>query len=290
MDKTEFLTVFPTFEKLETVKKTLPSVIAEVKRSDARLIVHDSTVKGRDEKWSYLRELNKDNDFFLILSDNISMAQARNMCMQLGIDMYQPEYICAIDDDHGFEEGLIPRFVEAIKKNYGKVAPNGLRYGIFTSCTVHNAGTIREPLEDNCEYPVLDQHVWAVGCVNNCIRCTTTSHWQNILKGWDNDEYNISFYQCEQMRYRNYYRGFTSFYLAEGGPQSFAVDTVGRGDSKDGQWLWDPLFTASDGRSNYHGKKGDVIPSLYNRPRSKFTVMVDDTYATVRKILKLDEK
>ena len=129
MEKTEFLTIFPSFEDLEVVKKTLPSIIEETRRNDAKLIVHDSSVKVRDEKWSYLQDVNKDNDFFLILSDNLSMAHARNMCLALGQELYSPDYICMVEDDHGFKEGLIASMVNAIKKYYGKMSLNGLRYG-----------------------------------------------------------------------------------------------------------------------------------------------------------------
>ena len=59
MEKTEFLTIFPTFEKLEVAKETLPSIIEETNRNDAKLIVHDSSVKGRARKWNYLQKLFK---------------------------------------------------------------------------------------------------------------------------------------------------------------------------------------------------------------------------------------
>jgi hypothetical protein len=57
MEKTEFLTIFPTFEKLEVVKKTLPSIIEETRKNDAKLLVHDSSVRGRKEKWDYFARL-----------------------------------------------------------------------------------------------------------------------------------------------------------------------------------------------------------------------------------------
>jgi len=263
MDKTEFLTIFPTFENLDTVRKTLPSVIEETKRNDARLIVHDSSVKSRDVKWDYLRELNRNNDFFLILSDNLSMAHARNMCLRLGQELYAPEYICVIDDDHGFDVGLIPNMVNAMKKYYGKVSPNGLRYGMFTACLVHTHAK-RVPLGDGFSYPHPDEHAMTIGGANNCFRCAPTSHWDNVLKDWDTDEYLISLFQTGNMRWRNYHKGFTVLFV-EDGPKSFEIDYEGRGLSKKGLKLWDDNYTASDKRSKFLGKEtlfSKVVSSL----------------------------
>ena len=93
MDKTEFLTIYGTFENLEAVRKTLPSVIEETRRTGTRLIVHDSSLQGQDEKCDYLRELNRDNDFSLILPGNMSIAHARNMYLQPGQELFASDYI-----------------------------------------------------------------------------------------------------------------------------------------------------------------------------------------------------
>ena len=105
VERASFLTIFATYENLEVVKQTLPAVVAETRANDARLIVHDSSTEGRDEKWRYLRALNADEDFFLLLSSNLSMAHARNMCLQLGIEQYAPDYVCMLEDDHGYRPG-----------------------------------------------------------------------------------------------------------------------------------------------------------------------------------------
>ena len=97
MDKTTFLTIYRTFERFDVVKQTLPGIIEETRRNDGRLIVHDSSVINRDEKWAWLLDLNKENDFFLQLSSNMSSAHVCNMCLQLGQELYAPEYICIID-------------------------------------------------------------------------------------------------------------------------------------------------------------------------------------------------
>ena len=190
MDKAEFLTIFPTFGNLEVVKQTLPSVIAETKRNNARLIVHDSSEKGRDEKWAYLQELNKSNDFFLLLSTNLSMGHARNMCLALGQELYAPDYICMIEDDHGFNEGLIPEIVQAMKKYYGEKSPNGLRYGLFTACEKHHYAQ-KHKLDDGCSYPDIESDPGSLGGANSCFRCAPASHWTSVLKGYDTDEYLI---------------------------------------------------------------------------------------------------
>src|ERR1039457_2720580 len=137
MDKTTFLTIYGSFEQLDVVKQTLPSIIEETKLSNAKLIVHDSSVKNRDEKWEYLKELNKDDDFFLLLSSNLSMAHARNMCLKLGQELYAPDFICMMEDDHGYKPGIIVEMINAMNKWYGKISPNGLRFGLFTGCGFH---------------------------------------------------------------------------------------------------------------------------------------------------------
>lgn len=254
MDQTEFLTIFASFENLEVVKKTLPAVIAETRRNDARLIVHDSSVVARSEKWAYLQDLHKSNDFFLVLSDNMSMAHARNMCLQLGRELYAPAFICLIEDDHGFSPGLIPGMVEAMKKYYGKAAPNGLRYGLFTGCGEHNVNQ-RELLEDGNAYPQNGLKAELMGRANSCCRCAPTSHWTDVLKGYDTDEYPISTFQTKNLNLRNYHKGFTCM-IVKNGKYVFAVENKGRGFSaKSPEKLWDDEYTASDFRSRYVGKK-----------------------------------
>lgn len=263
MDKTEFLTIFPTFENLEVVKQTLPSVIAETKKNHARLIVHDSSEKGREEKWQYLQELNRNNDFFLLLSTNLSMAHARNMCLKLGQELYAPEYICMIEDDHGYNEGVIPRLINAMKMYYGQVSPNGLRYGLFTACEKHHYAE-KHPVDEVCSYPDAESPPGSLGGANSCFRCAPTSHWNNVLIGYDTDEYLISTYQTRNLCYRNYHKGFTACIL--GANLSFDVESVGRGTSATTkQNLWDETYTASDMRSNFHGKNKQDKPKLNER-------------------------
>lgn len=254
MEKTVFLTIFPSFENLDVVKKTLPSIIEETKRNDARLIVHDSSVKGKKEKWFYLQELNKEDDFFLILSDNLSAAHARNMCLRLGQELYAPDYICLLEDDHGYEEGLIPAMIYAMKQYYGNVSPNGLRYGMFTGCTTHTHASLIK-LNDGNSYPDEAENPFTIGGANNCFRCAPTNHWVNVLKGYDTDEYLLSEFQTANPRWRNYHKGFTALYVADG-TLVFNVAAPGRGmTSTDELKLWDNKFCASDKRSRFKGKK-----------------------------------
>lgn len=256
MDKTQFLTIFPSFENLEVVKQTLPSVIEETRKNDARLIVHDSSVNNRKEKWEYLQELNKENDFFLILSDNMSMAHARNMCLGLGQELYAPEYVCMIEDDHGFMPGLIMSLIAVMRKYYGAISPNGLRYGLFSGCAKHRHGVSFLELEDGNSCPAPTSSPMAMGGANSCFRCATTSHWNNVLKGYDTDEYLISTYQTKNLNYRNYHKGFTTLFL-QNGKYVFDIDNVGRGLSvKTRLKHWDDEYAASDRRSRFLGKPG----------------------------------
>lgn len=135
-----------------------------------------------------MQELNKNKDFFLVLSDNLSMSHVRNMYLHLGQELYAPDYIFIMDDDHGFRQGLIFAMIEAMKKYYGKVSPNGLRYGMFSRCFTHTRAKL-EKINDIYTFPILDNEPFAVGGFNSCFRCTPTSHWNNVLKRYDTDEF-----------------------------------------------------------------------------------------------------
>jgi hypothetical protein len=257
MEKTEFLTIYATFERPDIVTQTLPSIIEETKRTGSKLIVHDSSVKKRKEKWDYLQLLNKDNDFFLILSDNLSMAHARNLCLRLGEELYAPDYICMVEDDHGFKPELITSMIEAMKKYYGKIAPNNLKFGLFTGCGAHNYAK-RLFLEDRHGYPAQDSKVGMLGGANSCFRCAPASHWNSVLKGYDTDEYLISHYQTREMNFRNYNKGFTTM-IVDNGTKVFDVEGEGRGSTNQTERLWDADYTASDKRSVYLGKKLEAV-------------------------------
>jgi len=253
MDKTEFLTIYPTYENIDVVKQTLPSVIEETIKNNAKLIVHDSSVNNRDEKWEYLKKLNENNDFFLILSTNLSMASARNMCLALGQELYCPDYICMIEDDHGFKPGLINALVSAMKKYYGQESPNGLRYGMFSCCSLHTNATF-ERLDEEYSYPESNSIPFDLGGYNSCFRCAPTHHWNNVLKGYDTDEYMISEYQTKHLRWRNYHKGFTVLFVNDS-QFVFDVKCVGRGMTSQSKLkLWDNNYCASDRRSSYLGK------------------------------------
>lgn len=283
MDKTKFLTIFPSFENLEVVKKTLPSVIEETKRNDAKLIVHDSSVNEKNEKWKYLQELNKNNDFFLLLSNNLSMAHARNMCLQLGQELYAPDYICMIEDDHGFKEGLISSIIEAMQKYYGKISPNGLRFGLFSGCVKHLHGSNFFELENGNFCPDSNSSAMALGGANSCFRCAPTSHWNNILKGYDIDEYLISTYQTKNLNFRNYNKGFTTLFI-QSGKYVFDLDGISRGCGHEKKLkLWDEKYTASDSRSNFLGKK-NICKPIDIQENIKTTKQLSLQQKTIKKI------
>jgi hypothetical protein len=251
MDKTSFLTIYSTFEQLDVVKQTLPSVIGETKRNNAKLIVHDSSVKNRNEKWEYLKELNQNEDFFLLLSSNLSMAHARNMSLQLGQALFAPDFICMLEDDHGYKPGIIVELIEAMKTWYGEISPNGLRFGLFTGCTLHNK-TKKRMLPEGHSFPVETETPWNLGRANSCFRCAPTSHWNNVLKGYDTDEYLISTFQTANLNKRNYFKGFTVMYV-KNGTYCFHIESKGRGFTDENELKrWDDEYTASDYRSKYN--------------------------------------
>ena len=200
------------------------------------------------------QELNKNDDFFLILSTNMSMANARNMCLQLGQELYAPDYICLLEDDHGYNEGLIPAMIEAMKKYYGKISPNRLRYGMFTACYKHTMAKLKR-IDDIYSFPRKKNEPFEVGGFNSCFRCAPTSHWNNVLKGYDTDEYVISEFQTANLRWRNYQKGFTVLFVGNG-EYVFSYDEGGRGVSMNGKLkLYDSTYCASDFRSKFQGKE-----------------------------------
>jgi len=250
MQKTEFLTIYPTFENFKIVKKTLPSVLEESMNNNSKVIVHDSSVREKEQKRKYLEGLRSKYDFLLLLSDNISAAHSRNMCLSLGMDLYAPDYTCLLEDDHGYREGTIDALIKAMKEYYGKRSPNGLMYGIFTTCYTHTHASIKK-IKGNLGYPLIEENAdpFTVGGTNNCFRCAPTSHWINVLKFYDTDEYLLSTFQTSQPRWRNYHKGFTAMYVGNRKLEYF-VETRGRGmTSKDSKKIWDDCYAASDSRS-----------------------------------------
>lgn len=255
LEKTKFLTIFATYDDLDTIRQTLPSVIEETKRNDAKLIVHDSSDQNRPAIWEWLLEMNRNDDFFLILTNNMSMADARNMCLRTGIDLFGPEYVCMLEDDHGFQPGLIPAMVSAMEKYYGKRSPNGLRYGLFTACGICFSNHVYIETEEGHAYPSPDCIPLALGGVNSCFRCAPTSHWVSVLKGYDPDEYMISNFQTRNCNFRNYNNGFTTLIVGNG-KLGLKVERHGRGYTRPvAERPFDAEYTKSDRRSVYWGKK-----------------------------------
>ena len=253
MRRAQFLTIFPTFEDLDTIQQTLPTVLEEVERNDAALIVHDCSVNNRQAIWKWLQDFNQGR-FFLLLTDQLSMASARNMCLQLGLERFLPEYVCLLEDDHGFRPGIIPKLTQSMRNYYGKPCPNGLRYGLFTGCRKCWAHVTFINTQEGFAYPDPNMQWYFLGGANSCMRCAPVGHWQTVLKGYDPDEYMISNYQTRHSNFRNYSNGFTQM-VVENGTLTWTVDRVGRGYTQVPELrAWDENYTASDLRSRFRGK------------------------------------
>lgn len=255
MDKTRFLTIFPTFESLDVVRQTLPTVIEETRRANARLIVHDSSVTEREAKWAYLRDVCQPPHTFLMLTDPISMAHARNACLHLGTELYCPDVIGMLEDDHGYRPGFIDEALDTIDTWYGRRAPNGLRFGMFTGCNdwpVGRFGTVE--VEGGHLCPTVDEDPGPKGGCHNGCRIAPTHHWLTVLRGYDVDEYPISRFQTSVMGYRNYHRGFTRMIINGGGV--FMLDRDGHGVTDSSEKRWDDAFCASDTRARYKPTPG----------------------------------
>jgi hypothetical protein len=258
MDKKQILIVIGSYANTDAVRETLPTILSEIAENDAALIVHDSTEKrhGQKEKWGYLREMEEKHDFFLILSSNMSMAHARNMCLQLGQQLYLPDYIAVMEDDHGFRPGFLGELISTMKTYYGQVAPNGMRFGLFSGCASHRRAKDAQIAASNHFSPRIDEKTdpGAIGGVNSCFRAAPAHHWNHVLIGYDTDEYLISTHQTKNLNFRNYHKGFTNM-LVQGGDLMFDVDNESRGWSKGKMsGLWDNDYAASDPRAKFDKK------------------------------------
>ncbi|MDE3207789.1 MAG: hypothetical protein KGL58_02975, partial [Pseudomonadota bacterium] len=204
------------------VSRMLPGVLAESKRTGSAVVVHDSSIKNRPQMQEVILDLKKQYDFFFMQTDPVSMGLARNMAMWVGIELYAPTFICMIEDDHGFHSGLITEMTEAMKRYYGQVSPNGLRYGLFTACPFCWGDAYFEalkPIEEGSSYYIVDINrvsVMMAGGANSCFRCAPTSHWISVLRGYDTDDYPISTFQTAGLNLRNYHKGFTTLVVRKG--------------------------------------------------------------------------
>lgn len=250
MQQADFVTIYTSFNDLNVVQKILPGIIAECRRTDTALIVHDCSNKHTEETWAWYRAQSEEHGFFYLFSKRMQFAMTRNMCLRLAIEMYTPQYICMLEDDHGYRTGAIDALRAQMQFTYGRKSPNGLRYGLYSLCPDCWGDQFRQTCLDAggghlTAHP--DNPPWMLGGANSCVRCAPTSHWEAVLKGYDPDEYPISFFQTKNLNLRNYNRGFTSMYVG-GGSLVERVDRPGAGVAM-ANVRFDENFTASDRRS-----------------------------------------
>jgi len=250
MKAADFVTIYTSFNDIDVVARILPTVLEDAERTETAVIVHDCSTSNVERTWNWYREQAETKNFFYLLSRQMPFAIARNMCLSLAIEMYAPQYICMLEDDHGYEPGAIDKLRAAMAENYGVKSPNGLRYGLFSLCpNCWGEGFRRACNEDGKGhlYPSAQCPPMQLGGANSCCRAAPTSHWVSVLKGYDPDEYAISFYQTRNLNFRNYNRGFTTLYVGNGRlvrremRPGLGVQTLGR--------RFDDNFTASDRRS-----------------------------------------
>lgn len=251
MDTAGFLTIYATFEAPDLVREVLPSVVEETVRAGARLIVHDCSVRHRAQVDALLADLGAPPEVFVVRTDRLSMAHARNLCLGLGIDLFAPEFIAMLEDDHGYRPGFIDAAVGAMRAHFGRPAPNGMRFGLFSGCAAHAREPSTLAVEGGHTCPGPDSPPKILGGANSCCRIAPTHHWLGVLRGYDLDGYPISNFQTSPLNLRNYHRGFTRVTIA-GGALMWHADRPGRGvtDAQD-QRLWDPEFAAADPRARF---------------------------------------
>ena len=236
MQLKEFLTIFSTFEDLETIKVTLPTIVEETKDADAALIVHDCSVNDREAIREFIDSFS-DDDVFCVFTSPLSQAHSRNLCLDLGIKLFAPNTICCIEDDHAVRPGFIDAMSSTVRTYYGKTSPNGMKYGLFSGCLAcWKEYSSFKTLPTGHAYPTIDpendkQGIAHYGGTNACCHCAPTRHWQAVLEGYDPDEYPISYYQTGHINVRNYHKGFTGMTIA-GGQFMYEIPRIGRGHTE----------------------------------------------------------
>jgi glycosyltransferase involved in cell wall biosynthesis len=255
IEKHRLLVVINTFNDLDTIKLTLPSVVADATPHSAKVVVHDCSTENREEIRSWLSRFADESGIFLIMSSRLSLGDARNMAVTTGISLFFPDYICVLEDDHGFKPGMTEALLHAMESHYGRRAPNGMVFGLFSGCPHCWEPPFRTvPLDENDSLPAPDVDPFQLGGANSCFRAAPTAHWQNVLKGYDSDEYMISYWQTKNLNLRNYNNGFTTRYVGNG-DLIFRVGRVGQGSTQVAEKrAWDPNFAKSDPRANFYGK------------------------------------
>jgi hypothetical protein len=220
VEPVEFLTITCCFEDVGAVSRMLPTVLEESRREGAAVVVHDCSVRNGAEMDALLGELKREHRFFHVRTDPISMGLSRNLGLWLALELYAPTYVCMVEDDHGYRPGLIRELVEAMRYYYGRPAPNGLRYGLFTACPHCWGERYRAALQPEAErHAVVDAAAVPpaqAGGANSCFRCAPTAHWLSVLRGYDTDEYPISTFQTSGLNLRNYHKGFTALVVGNG--------------------------------------------------------------------------
>jgi len=249
MTQNDFVTIYTSFNDLATVRAMFPLVLAETKRADAALIVHDCSTNETRDTWEWYREMAEKHCFVHLFSSRLPFAVARNMCLSLAMEMFVPQYVCMLEDDHAYGRGAIDALRAAVCSHYGRISPNGLKYGMFSLCPDCWGESFRQScLEDGNGnlYPAPDREPSRLGGANSCCRCAPASHWMTVLKGYDVDEYPISYYQTRNLNIRNYNRGFTTLYVG-GGRLIRRVMRQGNGTQLR-NIVFDPQYTLSDMR------------------------------------------
>ncbi|MEQ9112574.1 MAG: hypothetical protein RIF37_13845 [Rhodospirillaceae bacterium] len=252
----QFVTLYFCFEDLDTVAEILPTVLTECRATNSGLIVVDSSQANRVKMFQLIVSIMEHPDEFPIIQcSSFSMGFARNIALSAAIELYAPEYICMLEDDHGFTEGLVQIAIGAMKKYYGQTGPIGLRFGLFTACPFCWGQPYMQNLvrtDDghlcvaNLSLPLLQ-----IGGANSCFRCAPTVHWVSVLKGYDTDEYPISTFQTAGLNYRNYQKGFTSLVLGSG-DLVIRKHREGRGYTiEESKRPFDKAYSMRDPRSNY---------------------------------------
>ena len=200
MQHADFATIYTSFNDLKVVQEILPGIIEECRRTQTALIVHDCSTNNSEETWNWYRQQGEQHDFFYLFSRRMQFAMARNMCLQLAIEMHSPQYICMLEDDHGYRPGAIDALRE--QANARELRPQGaergLRYGLYSICpdcwgedfpaAAARTTATGKPHARRAQ-PAVAARQGANGCA---CAARLASHWQSVLKGYDPDEYPIS--------------------------------------------------------------------------------------------------
>jgi hypothetical protein len=205
--------VFVSYGRPEVAARSYDSLKSAIAayRDRVNIIISDATDDERKMMWAR----STDADDVILTPRFTPAATSRNIAMTLVLDKYSPKYMCMVEDDFEYHADWYPSIVEATNRLYGVMSPFDLAYGMFSASRSHIPS---ERLREDVENGVIAYIFGAVAFQ----RFMPTSHYLNVMRGWDPDLLGISWAQTGGQTFRNTMRGFCGAILP--GNLSWPID------------------------------------------------------------------